>query len=268
MSEDEIMALLSRWDRQQEGYIEQREERFKVMFDVIESVLGGSFTAIDAACGPGSLSKRLLDRFPQAHVIAVDADVMLLELARVSLAHYGERAQVIEADLGLSSWSEKVLAAAQAANVDTPSVLLSTTALHWLMPGELAEFYGAAGDLLKPGGMVMNGDHMRFDSRLPTPRQVAKQVREKVEQETVALGEDDWASWWLKAEKIPRLKKLKVERDARYAARQPKRKNSGEDCPVDFHVASLRHAGFTEAGTIWQYFDNYIVFGRKPLSDE
>jgi trans-aconitate methyltransferase len=64
MADDQIISLLARWDRQQEGYIKEREERFEIMFDVLEATLGDKFTVIDAACGPGSLSRRLLDRFP------------------------------------------------------------------------------------------------------------------------------------------------------------------------------------------------------------
>ena len=81
---EQIMALLERWDRQQEGYIRQREERYEAMFQLLEDLFGhdGRFTAIDAACGPGSLGRRLLERFPAARVVALDADVMLLEIAR------------------------------------------------------------------------------------------------------------------------------------------------------------------------------------------
>lgn len=264
MPDNEIKSLLSRWDRQQEGYIRQREERFDVMFDVLESTLGDAFTVIDAACGPGSLSRRLLDRFPSARVIAVDADVMLLELARVALANESKRVRIVEADLSQSSWSGKVTEAVESLNADMPSALVSTTALHWLSPGELAEFYGTAGELLMPGGIVMNGDHMRFDSRWPTLAQVAGTVRQRIEQEAVEKGEDDWATWWARAESIPQLAPLKAQRDALYATKSPRRTTSGEDCSVDFHVAALRHAGFAEAGTAWQQFDNYVVFGRKP----
>lgn len=51
---EQIMALLERWDRQQEGYIRQREERYEAMFQLLEDLFGrdGRFTAIDAACGP------------------------------------------------------------------------------------------------------------------------------------------------------------------------------------------------------------------------
>lgn len=263
-SDEEIMALLERWDRQQEGYIKQREERFAVMFDILETAFGETFTVIDAACGPGSLSKRLLDRFPSTKVIAIDADVMLLEMARVALAPYKGRARVIEADLGDPSWAGHAAEAGRSLAAGDPSALVSTTALHWLSPGDLAEFYGAAGELLVPGGIVMNGDHMRFDSRWPTLATVAKSTRQRIEQEAVDNGEDDWTAWWGRAGATSRLAPLKEQRDAFFGSRPPKHATSGEDCSVDFHVSALRHAGFAEAGTAWQMLDNYVVFGRKP----
>lgn len=263
-SDEEILDLLARWDRQQEGYIKQREERFEVMFEILGHAFGESFTVIDAACGPGSLSRRLLDRFPKAKVVAIDADVMLLEMARVSLAPDRERARVVEADLSRADWVDKVTAAVKELGAETPSALVSTTALHWLTPGDLAEFYGAAGGLLTAGGIVMNGDHMRYDSRWPTLATVAKSVRQRIEREAVANGEDNWDAWWQRASEVKPLADLKQRRDAFFASRPKKRTTSGEDCSVDFHVSALRHGGFAEAGTAWQQFDNYIVFGRLP----
>lgn len=265
MTDDrDILDLLARWDRQQEGYIEQREERFGVMFEILAHTFGDGFTVIDAACGPGSLSQRLLERFPSARVIAADADVMLLEMTRVALAPHAARVRVVEADLADPSWAGKILDAAQDMAAPPPVALVSTTALHWLSPGDLAEFYGAAGEILQPGGIVMNGDHMRFDARWPTLKEVAGSMRQRVEREAIVKGEDDWAMWWERAERLPRLAPLKAARDAFYASRPPKRASSGEDCPVEFHTAALRHAGFTEVGTAWQILDNYIVFGRLP----
>lgn len=264
MSEMEIIELLDRWDRQQEGYIREREERFGVMFEILDHAFGDGFTVIDAACGPGSLGKRLLQRFPNANLLALDADVMLLEMARVSLANHRNRVSVIECDLSKHLWPDLVRETVQARGWTAPVALVSTTALHWLSPGELAEFYGLAGVLLAPGGIVMNGDHMRFDSRWPTLAAAARKLRERIQVEAVDSGEDDWAMWWERAGGTPGLSALKAQRDAFYAARRPKRATSGEDCPVDFHVAALRHAGFTEAGTAWQSFDNYVVFGRRP----
>lgn len=259
-----LLDLVARWDRQQEGYIKQREERFDVMFEILGHAFGDGFTVIDAACGPGSLSLRLLERFPAARVVAVDADVMLLELARASLAPFADRVRVVHADLADPAWVAAVSTAVADLAAPVPSALVSTTALHWLSPGALAELYGAAGELLGPGGIVMNGDHMRFDARWPTLTAVARVARDRVLDQAVRAGEDDWAAWWARAAAMPELAALKAERDAFFAARPAKRGTSGEDCSVDFHVAALRHAGFAEVGTAWQMLDNYVVFGRRP----
>jgi trans-aconitate methyltransferase len=59
-------SWLARWDAQQTGYLPDREARFTVMFDTLEVLLPAGFTALDVACGPGSLSRRLVARFPEA----------------------------------------------------------------------------------------------------------------------------------------------------------------------------------------------------------
>ena len=74
---------IARWDAQQAGYLPDREERFTAMLDVLEVVLPPNFVAVDLCCGPGSLSRRLLSRFPQARVLAVDLDPVLLALGHV-----------------------------------------------------------------------------------------------------------------------------------------------------------------------------------------
>ena len=64
------LGWLQRWDAQQEGYVPEREPRFTAMFDALAELLPPSFVALDLACGPGSISQRLLARFPD---FAVDA---------------------------------------------------------------------------------------------------------------------------------------------------------------------------------------------------
>jgi hypothetical protein len=171
---------------------------------------------------------------------------------------------LVEADLSNVSWTDHVINAIKSLDADRPAALVSTTALHWLRPGALAEFYGAAGELLAPGGIVLNGDHMRYDNRWPMLAQIARSSRERVERATVAIGEDDWPTWWERAASIPRLAPLKARRDVFYKSRPPKCSTNQEDCSVDFHIESLRHAGFSEVGTAWQKFDNYVVFAQKP----
>ncbi|MGH3481494.1 MAG: class I SAM-dependent methyltransferase, partial [Nocardioidaceae bacterium] len=80
---------LDRWDRQQEVYIADREERFAVIGDVVEAASDRPDPLIvDLGCGPGSLAARLTDRMPEARVVGIDSDPLLLEMAR---AGYGDR---------------------------------------------------------------------------------------------------------------------------------------------------------------------------------
>jgi trans-aconitate methyltransferase len=53
------------WDRQQEGYLPDREQRFTAMPDMVEAVYGSASRVLDLACGPGSITDRVLRRFPR-----------------------------------------------------------------------------------------------------------------------------------------------------------------------------------------------------------
>ena len=69
------------WDRQQEWYMPDREERFRVMLDMVEACVGPAPRVLDLACGTGSITDRLLKRFPQAVSTGVDLDPALLAIA-------------------------------------------------------------------------------------------------------------------------------------------------------------------------------------------
>src|SRR5262249_19184882 len=137
----------------QTAYLPFREERFAIILDVVEQVLGESFVALDLACGPGAISQRLLARFPQARCVALDYDPTLLALGRGALGDMDGRLRWVEADLRDPAWIEQL----SETQVDA---VLSTTALHWLDAGPLARLYGQLGALVRPGGIVLNGDHM------------------------------------------------------------------------------------------------------------
>ncbi|HZC77805.1 MAG TPA: class I SAM-dependent methyltransferase, partial [Ktedonobacterales bacterium] len=143
------------WDRQQTRYLPSREARFEAMFDALEALLPPDFVALDLGCGPGSLSQRLLERFPQARSIAVDQDPVLLAMGQGALGDLGGRLRWVDANLRASSWRERI-------GVELVDVALSTTALHWLPPGQLVRLYTELGMLIRPDGLFLNGDHMAY----------------------------------------------------------------------------------------------------------
>ncbi len=162
---------LRRWDQMQTNYLPEREKRFQVMLDVLDVLFPGSFVAVDLACGPGSLSQRLLTRFPRANCVAVDIDPVLLALGRSVLGEMQGRLHWSELDIREPGWHTRL----GETQVDA---VLSTTALHWLPPETLVSVYQELTALIRPGGVFLNGDHLGFAPHLPTFSSVVTTMHE------------------------------------------------------------------------------------------
>lgn len=239
---------IERWDRQQEGYIADREERFAVIADVVEAVADREDPlVVDAGCGPGSLATRLLDRLPGATVVGVDADPVLLALAG---AAYGDRAglRFVDADLRQAGWSD-------ALGLDRPAdAVVSTTALHWLFREELARAYKDFAALLRPGGAYVDGDHIYAGPDLPVLERLQRAVHAAREERVGVEAADDWKQWWDAVTADPEL----ADAVAARAARSVEHSHSG-DLWYDHRVESLHAAGFGEVGTVWQSGDDRVL---------
>src|SRR5215510_3370211 len=184
------LAWLQRWDAQQTGYLPDREQRFQAMLDVLAVLLPDTFVALDLACGPGAISQRLLARFPHARCVAADLDPVLLAMGQAVLGTMDDRLRWVEADLMREDWVTHL----GETQVDA---VLSTTALHWLSAEHLMRVYSQLGQLMRPGGVVLNGDNMKFSAAMPTFERVAQTVKER--QQTAAFaqrGVETWSDWW------------------------------------------------------------------------
>lgn len=244
---------LRRWDAQQERYVADREERFTVVCDVVETALERvpDPVIVDLGCGPGSLAGRLRERLPSAVVIGIDSDPVLLGLAR---AHYGEAVRWVDADLADTTWQREVPATIHAA--------VSTTALHWLSPDRLAALYRALGTLIAPGGVLVNGDHLRLgDERLHA---LATTVRERRAARVGVQANEEWRAWWDAILRDPHFDGLARTRAHRIAERDraedDERRSHGDNgVAVGEHVEMLRAAGFTDAAPVWQVGDDHVL---------
>jgi SAM-dependent methyltransferase len=244
---------LERWDRQQEAYMANREERFGVILDAIGHVAGsGAPVVLDLCCGPGSLGVRVLDRFSDARVVALDNDPVLMLLGRRAYDDRDGRLTWVAADLRSADWTETVA-------VHGPfDAVVSTTALHWLSLPALASTYVGVAGVLRPGGLFANGDHLHEPRQ---PRLQALQTRLR----RLPNGDRElWGPWW---EALQDAATSDAELTAAFAeriARDAHHPETNDKPAFDAHAAVLRDAGFTDVGTVWQYGDDRVLVGFTP----
>ncbi len=244
---------LERWNAQQMGYLPEREARFTAMLDVLDLLLPERFDALDLACGPGAISQRLLTRFPRARSVAVDVDPVLLTLGQRTLGTFGGRLRWVDADLRDPAWLTKL-------DLQQVDAVLSTTALHWLPAAHLVRVYQDVGQLLRPGGVFLNGDHMRFGPHFPTFQTLARRLYERTMRDSFARdGVDDWEGWWKALAAEPGMAELFAERERRFPE-----VIHGETAPIlDLHIGALRDAGFREVDVIWQRLDDRVLLAVR-----
>jgi SAM-dependent methyltransferase len=251
------VALRKAWDQQQQFHIPEREERFRVMLEVLEQTLPKRGRVLDLGCGTGSLSERILRHFPSVRSWAVDYDPVLLRVGREGLGSLGSRLTWVEADLRGRSWPRALPSGKFDAAV-------STTALHWLAADELRALFRGLARLVRPGGVFLNGDGMPFDygkapRRHPRLGEIARAIRKRHAPKRRPKGVLDWDAWWALLERTPALRNELDERRRRY----PHRHEIVPPPSADWQAAELRRAGFTEAGVVWQDMTDRVLLAVR-----
>jgi SAM-dependent methyltransferase len=164
------------------------------------------------------------------------------------------RLQWVEADLTTPEWIAQL-------GVEQVDAVLSTTALHWLPSADLVRVYGQLRQIVRPGGVVLNGDYIAFEATLSSFQRVADYVKTRQREEAFKRrGVEDWTQWWQALEAVPGLQALLAERKRRMAWRQP---DDMYRPSFALHEAALRDAGFQQVGVIWQRQDDRILMAVR-----
>ncbi|WP_435211069.1 class I SAM-dependent methyltransferase [Streptomyces sp. bgisy034] len=237
------------WDRQQEWYMPDREERFRIMLDLIEALVGPAPRVLDLACGTGSITARLLARFPEATSTGVDLDPALLAIAEGTFAG-DERVSFVTADLKDPHWTARL-------PYDSYDAVLTATALHWLHREPLAALYGRVAGLVRDGGVFMNADHM-IDDTTPRINAAERAQRHARMDQAKARGVLDWAEWWQLAARDPLLAEPTARRFEIYGEHA-----EGDTPSAEWHARVLREKGFGEARAVWRSPSDALVLALK-----
>jgi SAM-dependent methyltransferase len=227
------------WDRLEEDLVADRELRLRVLVDVVEATVGTAPTVVDLASGPGTITRRLLDRLPAARSIAVDVDPVLLTIASATFAD-DDRVRIVRADLNDPAWVNGL----PEQQVDA---VVTATALHWLPEDAVRRLYRDLAGLVRRGGVVAHAERMPL-TELPRLGSALAEVEQR-RRTGKGDGRARWDAWWEQAASDPALEAAMAQRHAVFPTSYPTEEFSP---PADWHIAALREAGFTEVGLWWR----------------
>jgi SAM-dependent methyltransferase len=242
-------AWIERWDRQQEGYVFGRDRAFDLTFEAIERLAGHPRRVLDLASGPGPLAIRAKTRYPDAEVVALDIDPVLVELGKRA---HGDQLDWVEADLRQPGWHR----AAGDAHFDA---VVSATALHYLDAVHLPHVYSGIASVLRSGGVFVDCDTMRTGADNPRIAALTEALRRERWATNFAGDKEDFHAWWQALETEPGWDELFAERTRRFGA-----KRYGEESTITERIAALRGAGFVEVDTVAQDLDKHVLIAVAP----
>ncbi|MBG1269329.1 class I SAM-dependent methyltransferase [Nostoc sp. WHI] len=216
--------------------IRQFLPRYDEMLEVITLCISSTSRRIlELGCGTGELSLKILNRYPEAQVIALDYSPRMLEFAqdKITAAGYQQRWTGIQADFG--DWANNP------ENLDIGSefdACVSSLAIHHLQDEMKLKLLERIAASLTQDGCFWNADPTLPES--PTLAEVYKAARK------------EWA-----VEQGINLTEIGAKRGA-----SSTQGYSSQDqlASLDAHLQMLSKAGFKTVAVPWKYY-GLAVFG-------
>jgi SAM-dependent methyltransferase len=135
------------------GAIPAADLQLAVIGKIVQLWCQAPSAILDLGCGDGILGRFLLDIFPSARGVFVDFSDPMLDAARENLADT-PRANVLNADFARPQWVDAVT------SYQPFDVVISGFAIHHQPDERKRKLYSEIYDLLSPGGIFLNLDHV------------------------------------------------------------------------------------------------------------
>ncbi len=217
------------------------DEQFDVMLRLIEWAQPEPARVLDLGCGDGILGRAVLDRFPGASCVFADFSEEMLDLARGKLGAAAARATVVDVDYGEVGW---VSAVADFAPFD---VVVSGYSIHHQPDARKRAVYGEIFDLLTPGGLFVNVEHVS------SPSPGIEGLHEDVFIDSLHAFHQANGSTMSRAEIADEFYR-RPDKQANILA------------PVENQCAWLRELGYVDVDCYFKYFELAVFGGRKEES--
>ncbi len=218
--------------------------------DVLAGLLPASpWRILDLGAGTGSLSRALLDRFPDAQVVALDLDPVLMAIGQGTHGDADGRLTWRQVNLRDTDWPDQLTPGTSPdASFDA---VVSLATLHHFSGPEMAAIYRQLHGILKPGGLLLNAEALPASPNATRLAQAFHEARRR----TMVPADGFW-------EAIAADAALAETVAAREALRGQMR-GAGKRLTAEAHCRALRRAGFAEAAVAWRHLDEALVVGLR-----
>jgi trans-aconitate methyltransferase len=221
------------------GGIPFGSEQIEMMLRVTEARGTVVRSFADLGCGGGALTQALLARYPEAGATLVDFSEPMLAAARTQLAAHRPAPHFVVADLASPAWRDAI------SGRPPFDCVVSGYAIHHLPDARKRALYGEIFDLLAPGGMFINIEHVA--SRTPW----IESVSDELMIESLFLFHTRQAGG-----------KTREQVAAEYVHRPDKAANIL--APVETQCEWLRARGYEDVDCYFKVFELAVFGGRRP----
>lgn len=129
-------------------------EQIEVMLRIISKARPQLKSFLDLGCGDGILGRAILDKYPEAQGVFLDFSEPMLQAAKSQVEDHRDDHQFLLADFGNPEWTDPLKAYAPF------DAIASGFAIHHQPDNLKKEIYRSIYQLLKPGGIFLNLEHV------------------------------------------------------------------------------------------------------------
>ena len=214
-------------------------EQIDVMVKVIKG-LGHTFRSfMDLGCGDGILAAVILEEFPDSEGVLVDLSPPMLKAAEKELAGLAGRIHLVEADYGQATWVKSIQ---QYAPLD---LVVSGYSIHHQPDSSKRRLYGEIFEILRPGGMFVNLEHVA------SPTERLSQLWDRIRVDSL---------YELAVQR--KLNKTRAAVEKEYFERPDREANIF--CSVETQCDWLREIGYVDVDCFFKYFELAVFGGCRP----
>ncbi len=136
-------------------------EQIEIILRIIQTTKSQVNNFLDLGCGDGILGQAILSQYPNSQGVFLDFSEAMIEAAKSKVAdNYQGNFEFITQDYGLPEWVNKVHRKAPF------DVVVSGFSIHHQPDTRKQKIYQEIYQLLKPGGLFLNLEHVASPSKL------------------------------------------------------------------------------------------------------